>query len=509
MPFDRDESAGLEALKPVLDTALDAVVVMRRDGSVAAWNAVAERVFGWTAAEADGQPMAELIVPERHRKPHAEGLARYVATGEARVMGRRIEIEALRKDGGEIPIELSIIQAPTAAGGMLFIGFLRDISARRADEAKLRRQARETRLLFEITSLAAATGSFEEALYASLEAICQIAGWQVGHALVRKKGGGPEELVSTGIWYEAEPGTADALKAVTARLRFTAGIGSPGTILATGEPVWVSDAGRDPNFPRKGLGFGAAFGFPVKSEGRIIAALEFFSQAKAAPDPDLLLTVRTLGEQVGRVLERKRTEEHQRLLLNELNHRVKNMLAVIQSIAVQTFRGAAAAPEARAAFESRLTALAGAHDLLTGRNWEAAGLRDVIARTGIACGAGAERLRLEGEDVELAPRTAVSMAMALHELCTNAGKYGALSTEEGSVRLSWRVDGDEERRLRLVWQEQGGPPVAPPAARGFGSRLIERGLAAELGGTVELQFLPEGVRCVVDAPLPPPAEAPK
>jgi PAS domain S-box-containing protein len=503
MTAHQSDAAVIDALTPVLETALDAVVVMRRDGSVAAWNKVAERTFGWSAAEAIGRPMAELIIPERYKEPHGSGLSRYNETGEAHVIGQRIEISATTKDGAEIPIELSITTA-RSVHETVFVGFMRDISERRAAEARLQRQARETQLLFDISAMAAESGSFEEALRACLSAICQLTGWPVGHALVVRQGE-PAELVSTGIWHEDEAGAADPLRDATARIRFTPGIGVPGRILLTGEPVWVSDTDASVHFARKGLGFGAAFGFPVKGEGRIIAALEFFSHDVVAPDDDLLLTVRTLGEQVGRVLERKRTEEHQRLLLNELNHRVKNTLAVIQSIAQQTFRGDAAAPDARQAFESRLTALAAAHDLLTGRNWEAASLLDVIDRAGIGCGVGNERITIQGEDIELAPRTAVSISMALHELCTNAVKYGALSNEEGRVTVAWTLAGEAGgRRLSLRWSEQGGPPVPPPARRGFGSRMIERGLAAELGGTAELLFRPEGVVCRVEAPLPEP-----
>lgn len=500
------QAAGIEALSPVLETALDAVVVMRRDGSVAAWNKVAEVTFGWTAAEAIGRLMADLIIPERYREPHSRGLERYNETGEERVLNRRIEIAATTRDGVEVPIELSITTAQSMHE-TLFVGFMRDISERREAEERLQRQARETQILFDITSMAAETGSFEEALEACLAAICQLTGWPVGHALVLKPGA-PPELVSTGIWHEAEPEAAAALREATLRHRFVSGVGVPGRMLATGEPTWVSDTETEALFVRKGLGFGAAFGFPVKSEGRIIAALEFFSHGRASPDPDLLLTVRTLGEQVGRVLERKRTEAHQRLLVNELNHRVKNMLAVIQSIAQQTFRGEAAAPEALTAFESRLGALASAHELLTGRNWEAASLAEVVGKAATGCGLTEGRIEAEGEDVEVAPRTAVSIAMALHELCTNAVKYGALSTDGGRIAVRWSVSGaGDGRRLSLSWTEEGGPPVLPPARRGFGSRMIERGLAAELGGTVELLFRPEGVICRIDAPLPEAGEA--
>jgi PAS domain S-box-containing protein len=505
---DLQRLAQLDPIRPVLDTALDAVVVMTADGHVAAWNKVAEEVFGWTAKEAAGRIMADLIIPEGFREAHALGLARYLSTGEERVVGRRIEIAACRRDGGEFPIELSITTSQ-AGGETLFIGFLRDISARHEAEARLRRQAQETQLLFDVTRMAAASGSFEEALEVSLRAICELIGWPVGHALILKPGTA-SELVSTNVWHEAEPGIADRLKAQTARIRFTAGMGLPGHIIETGEPAWFGDVGDSANFPRRGLGFSAAFGFPVRSGDRILAVLEFFSTAVAAPDDDLILTVRTLGEQVGRVLERKRTEEHQRLLINELNHRVKNTLAIVQSIAHQTLKGANTADGTRQSLENRLAALAGAHDLLTSENWEAASLASVVRSAGMGCGASEARFFSAGPDVRLQPQTAVSVAMAIHELCTNALKYGALSNEAGAVNLRWDVESAEDgaRRLRLVWEESGGPAVAPPPRRGFGTRLIERGLASDLGGTARIAFHPEGVVCTVEAPLPPDEPAP-
>jgi len=490
----------LPSLQPVLDTALDAVVVMHRDGTVAAWNGLAETTFGWSKAEALGRFMADLIIPPQHREAHSEGLARYNRTGEERVLNRRIEITALTKAGDELPVELSITTAPNG-DDILFVGFLRDISRRRETEQRLARQAREARLLFDLTSLAAETNSFEDALRACLEAICHVTRWPVGHALVLK-GGGSGQLVTTGVWHEEEEGVAAALKEATSGISFRRGVGLPGRVLETGEPHWVSNADEDESFLRKGLGFGAAFAFPVKSEGRILAVLEFFSRDRAQPDAELMLTIRTLGEQVGRVLERKRMEEHQRLLINELNHRVKNSLAIVQSVASQTFKGDAAEPAARKAFDDRLSALAAAHDILTEQNWESASLHEVVRKTGSGCGAGEGRVRIAGPELRLEPRTAVALAMALHELCTNAVKYGSLSNEVGTVDIRWEVAGAEgARNLRLEWSEQGGPPVATPSRRGFGSRMIERALASELRGEVELQFLPEGLRCVVEAPL--------
>ncbi|AWN46355.1 histidine kinase [Methylobacterium terrae] len=213
------------------------------------------------------------------------------------------------------------------------------------------------------------------------------------------------------------------------------------------------------------------------------------------------------------VTERKRAEEHLRLLVHELNHRVKNTLATVQSIAMQSLRGldgpavgAATIDAAKAAFEARLIALARVHDVLTRESWEGAELADVV-KDALAPldGPGPQpRFAVGGPAVRLPPRIALSIAMALHELATNAVKYGALSVPAGQVALSWTV---AEGRLSLRWQERGGPPVVPPTRTGFGSRLIERSLARELDGTVSLSFPREGVVCTIVAPLGEPGAA--
>jgi PAS domain S-box-containing protein len=195
--------------------------------------------------------------------------------------------------------------------------------------------------------------------------------------------------------------------------------------------------------------------------------------------------------------DRKLAEERQRLLINELNHRVKNTLATVQAIAFQTLKGDISLDEARARFEARLLALSQAHNMLTEQNWEGAPLHRVVAEATQHLADGG-RISVEGESLWLAPRAALALSLALHELSTNAAKYGALCGEDGRVSVIWTIDGD---RLRLVWKEQDGPIVEPPAGRGFGSRLIERGLAADLGGSAALSFEPDGVRCTIEASL--------
>ncbi len=207
------------------------------------------------------------------------------------------------------------------------------------------------------------------------------------------------------------------------------------------------------------------------------------------------------------ITERKDNERQRELLVGELNHRVKNTLAIVQSIAWQTLRSGADPEEARHAFDARLQTLAGAHDILTRNNWEVFGLRQLLDRVLEPFRRADDGFDLEGPDVQLDARVAVGLALAFHELSTNAGKYGALSTPAGHVSIRWQVvRTDEGSRLRLTWQERGGPEVKPPERRGFGSRLIERGLSTELRGRPEIEFRPDGVVCEIEIPLLDPAQ---
>ena len=193
---------------------------------------------------------------------------------------------------------------------------------------------------------------------------------------------------------------------------------------------------------------------------------------------------------------------HQKLLVDELNHRVKNTLAIVQSLAQQTFRGEAVAPEASKAFEGRLIALANAHNVLTDEGWESVELGDIVRGALRAHSTAESRFHLAGPAVRLPPQPAVAMAMVLHELATNAMKYGAMICDEGRVEVSWRVLPGVEPRVELRWEEGGGPPVAAPTRSGFGSRMIERAMAGE-GGEVRLDFRPTGVVCEIAVDLHP------
>jgi two-component sensor histidine kinase len=191
-----------------------------------------------------------------------------------------------------------------------------------------------------------------------------------------------------------------------------------------------------------------------------------------------------------------RERQSNRLLIDELNHRVKNTLATVQAIAAQTLRNAKADPTLQEAFEARLMALSRAHDALSSESWTGADLRDIVAQI-LQPHVAAGRIRIEGPPVRLSPRSALAIAMGMQELATNAAKYGALSNDSGRVSITWSVDQGSPATLSLRWEESGGPRVSPPARRGFGTRLIERNLARDLDGEAVIRFESSGIVCTL------------
>lgn len=205
--------------------------------------------------------------------------------------------------------------------------------------------------------------------------------------------------------------------------------------------------------------------------------------------------------------EARAKEERRALLLAEMGHRVKNALATVQSVASQTLRQAGVPPEIRSAFTDRLLALARSHDLLLRGEWEGAPLPTVVERA-LSPYSGTDRALLDGPPVLLPTNTVEILGLGFHELATNAAKYGALSVPDGQVEVRWslRRGKSSTRFVDILWREHGGPPVVPPASRGFGSRLLERGLTHDIGGTVKLDFRPEGLECRICLPVAPGAE---
>lgn len=202
----------------------------------------------------------------------------------------------------------------------------------------------------------------------------------------------------------------------------------------------------------------------------------------------------------------KDEEARSRMLIDELNHRVKNTLATVQAIVWQVLRTANDPVAIREAIESRLFALSRSHDLLTRENWQGAGLLDLIRDTlepfGVTDGRE-HRIVIAGENIRFPPKEALALSIAFNELTTNAVKYGALANETGSILVEWNVETTQGGpRLILQWRENGGPAVTPPTRKGFGTKMIERGLAHELKGTVHFDYREAGLVVTMDVPAP-------
>ena len=191
--------------------------------------------------------------------------------------------------------------------------------------------------------------------------------------------------------------------------------------------------------------------------------------------------------------------QRQKLMIDELNHRVKNTLATVQSIAIQTARSNADPAGFAETFQSRIMSLSHTHNLLTQSHWEGADLRAILEHETEAY--GPTRVSLVGPAVALEPATVLSLGMIFHELATNAAKYGALHTPEGRILIDWSLADQRARKLRLIWRETGGPKVTVPDRRGFGSRLIERNIRHDLAGEIDLVYAPEGLIAELTIPL--------
>lgn len=323
-----------ERLQLVMNSALDAVVGMNASGHVTDWNAQAEAIFGWTRQQAVGRELSELVIPEPYRAAHRYGLRRYVDTGEAPILNRRVELTALSRDGREFPVELTVVPA-CSGDAPFFTAFVRDITDRKRAERQLARQALESRLLHQATMLASETDSFEDALRCCIDFVGELTRWPVGQVYLPDAGRGT--LIAAGIWHLEAPERFHEFRTAVESMSFAPGVGLPGRVWSAGEPVWLPNLEHEENFPRKDLcarvGLNSAFGFPITIRGETAAVIEFFAADATPLDPELLMTVRTLGEQVGRVIERKRAAEDLRASESRFRSLVEQAPVVIQIFA--------------------------------------------------------------------------------------------------------------------------------------------------------------------------------
>jgi PAS domain S-box-containing protein len=281
-------------------------------------------------------------------------------------------------------------------------------------------------------------------------------------------------------------------------------------------------------FARKevlGVSFMALMTRGTKSEA--VAEIEAAFSGRAESDPEICfqrkngsdfwasLFISPVCDETGKVEQHfislvdqsanREKQAHSEMLIDELNHRVKNTLSTVQSIVQQSLRSNTDPTAIRESVESRIFALSRSHDLLSKQKWEGVGLGALIdaALRPFVVNGDAARIEIDGPNIHLSPKATLALGIAFHELATNAVKYGALSNDVGKIRIAWTTEMQSAgERLMLTWRETDGPVVVPPANKGFGSQVIERGLAHELEGKVKLVYLPGGVECAIDVLVP-------
>ncbi|MXQ11488.1 PAS domain-containing sensor histidine kinase [Microvirga makkahensis] len=414
-------------------------------------------IVGYASEELVGRSFVELTHPE-DRDDDAEHYARQVR-GE--LAHYSMQKRFLRKDGGIVFVNVLSASVLDAQGRFRYgVRVVQDVTEQRQAEERLRESERQVRELLEALPAAIYTTDAEGRITYYNQAAVDFSGrrpilgsdeWCVTWRLFTPDG--------TPLPHDQCP-MAVALK--------------EGRVVRGEEAIAERpDGSRVPFIP---------FPTPLRNaSGKVVGAINMLVD----------------------ITERKRAEEHQRVLIDELNHRVKNTLATVQSIASQTIRTSADIESFSENFEARLLSLSKAHELLTRQAWTGVNLRDIICQELEPYhGGSAMRVRLEGADLMLAPRVGLALSLVLHELTTNAAKYGALSNEQGLVTVWWEApEYGTVDVLRIEWIESGGPAVTPPVKRSFGTRLIERSMTKDLQGMARLDFDPAGLRCILEFPL--------
>lgn len=370
-----------------------------------------------------------------------------------------------------------------------------EVSSEADSTSEMSPHLRFARLAEAVKDLAAAR-SYDDIVTVSRVAARQITG-AMGVAIVLRRG---EEC-----HYIAEDSAVPLWSGQT----FPIGACISGWAMAHRQQVAIPDIYLDDRIPHEAyrpVGIHSLIMTPV-GEPEPFAALGAYWRAVRTASPEELSVLSALASCMATALENmqlvaslRAEADHQQLLVNELNHRVKNTVAIIQGLAALTLRRDRDLRTAGADFESRLISLANAHALTADAGWRPVKLDELTDRI-VRPFSGGEphRFMLRGPPIALPPKAAVAYALAVHELCANAAKYGALSTREGRVVIAWA---SSKEGVSVEWREQGGPPVREPERRGFGTRMLERALASELDGTVRMHFEPHGLVCRIVAPLP-------
>jgi PAS domain S-box-containing protein len=485
----------------VFEHALDAVVAMDSTGMITAWNSSAADLFGWSADEAIGRILGDLIVPPGLRDAHSNGLARYLETGEGPVLNKRIEISAVRRDGDEFPIELSVVPV-RRDGKPWFIGFIR--SREREVEAERTREDR-TRLAETLASIAEAqlAGlSTQDFVRLCLKRICEATGWAAGHLYEVDNVDRPREMVPSDIWHFAAP-KLEPMRQISHDHRFAFGVGLPGQVWQSGEMQMIEDIESTTTFLRRepflAAGIHKAFAFPVRDSSQIVGVAEFFGLEGARSDPQMQLFVKTIASHVSLAILRNREAEIEQVRLRETKHRISNSFAVLASIFRQCADSAEDVAGLQSSFEPRLQAMAHAHSLRNASGQNLPDLERAVVQA-LAIIPDQSAVTISGPHIPLGENMIDPMTLILGELVTNSLKHGAWKDRSGRLSVEWSLPDDGEQ-ARLVWRETPASPPAEPLRTGYGTTLLDIMIRQSLRGEFERRFEDDGYVFVMSWPI--------
>lgn len=504
-PEERDSSSEAYRLAAIIESSDDAIIGKTLDGIITDWNAGAERIFGYAPDEIIGKSIQTLI-PEERRSEEDDIIGKLKR-------GERLEpFETVRqrKDGVLIPVSLTASPIKAADGTIIGASKIaRDITARKQTEALLVQQSERLKTLNRVANVISRDLDLDRIVQSVTDIGTELTGAKFGaffYNVLDASGESYQLYTLSGASREA----FDQFGMPRNTAVFAPTFAGQGVVRS-------DDIRSDPRYGHSAPHYGMPNGhLPVVSylavpvisvSGEVLGGLFFAHDEPARFTSDTENLVSAIAGQTAvamdnarlhkaaqlEIEQRRRAEESKELLLHELKHRVKNTLATIQAVAMQTFREA---PRTELnAFISRLLALSEAHDLLTQRDWEMVDVEHIVRRAVNPFAAeGGERFDISGIEIKIPSEKALQVAMVLHELATNAVKYGSLSNPTGMVEVYWTcLDEGTIPLLELQWIERGGPEASPPTRKGFGSRMIERALRGENSGA-EFDFSPAGLR---------------
>jgi PAS domain S-box-containing protein len=477
----------------LIETDPNGILVVDAEGRIQLVNGQLTKLFGYRQNQLMGQPV-ETLLPERYRRGHVSLRAEFSKHPTNRPMGAGRELYGLRKDGSEFPVEIGLASFLDGSRELILATVV-DISARKKAEARIAADLRDMTQLVQLSNRLVREGSdFNRNLNAVVDTSIAITSADKGNLQLLDP--------TTGVLtIAAQRGFEDPF------LNFFASVhdGASACAAAMGsvEQVVVEDVRESKIFagqPSKDVlinaGVYAVTSTPLMaSTGNLLGMIStHFAKPHRPSERELRLTD-LLARQTADYLERKRADELEATLAREIEHRSNNLLSVIQTIASRSLSGSYTLAEAKAAFEARLQALARSNRELTKSNWSGVNLSEIV-RLELQPYAG--RTVIDGIDVILNPQHAQNFSLMLHELATNAAKYGSLSNGSGKVGVSWTIarESSDNNKLAFRWQERGGPPVVVPTQHGFGTMLVKATFS-----DARIDYAVEGLSCEIEIPL--------